>query len=155
MKQAFFLTSICTFWGNSIYPAFQSVVQSRLLLHLNEINALIWRKTLLLVSDRKAKRWWRNMGAKNVRGNVKPLACVSVWPGPSARIQADTSEPSYPVPRRAEGPVQPWKHVWHPSAKHGSVLRVFSNAFLISTVFTISRFSHRRDSAALALFRRK
>lgn len=63
----FLLKSICSLRGNNL--RFN---------HLNETRASIWRRTSLLVSNGKARRWWKSMGAKNVRGNVKSLACVSV-----------------------------------------------------------------------------
>lgn len=137
MKQAFFppLISICTVWRRSIYSAFQSLVQSRLLLHLNEISALIRRRSSFLVSDRKAKRWWRNMGAKNVRGNVKPLACVSVCPGPSTRAQASQGT------QRHWGACLALKTCLASFCRRWLGPQGLNTAFLISIIFTASHLN--------------
>ena len=88
----------------------------------------------MLGSDRRAKRWRRNTAAKNVRGNVKPLACVRVCP------------PTPPPPRAKLPRGRKNREAGSASRTHlaslcrnweGSVLRE-TNAFLISTVFTIT-----------------
>lgn len=74
------------------------------------------------------------MGAKNVRGNVKSLACWSVCLRPSARAQVGSSEPEEPV--------------WHPSAADGRVLGGLTNGFLVSTMSVSVRLSSVSGLAA-------
>lgn len=142
MKQAFFLISVLTV--QSIHSAFQSVVQSRLLLYLNEIRALIQMKTPLLISDRKAKKWWKNMGSKNVRGNVKPLACeclaraVHLYTGRYFRDQLTCAMKHWEAHSAL-------KTCLAATDKHGWIFRDFRNTLLISTVFTANNSGYRRN----------
>lgn len=113
----FLLKSICSLRSNNL--RFN---------HLNETRASIWRRTSLLVSNGKARRWWKSMGAKKCQRKCQVAGLCERSAGVRPLVYKQ-KRPS----RAALWPVQPQKHVWHSCSKRGR-----SSTCLISIQFKIS-----------------